>query len=121
MRHFVRRGENAATQSLFAAALCLAALAATPLTATYADPVTAAVTLDVREAHLEDAVQLLTKQTGVDNVVFVNVAGKAFGVVTVKMTDQPFEKVLRAMAASAEAVVSLEDGVYYLRPRGTET
>jgi general secretion pathway protein D len=121
MRHFVRRGKSAANKNIYAAALCLTALTLAPVTAQAQAPVSAAVTLDVREARLEDAVQLLTKQTGVDNVVFVNVPGKAFGVVTVKMTDQPFEKVLRAMAASAEASVSLEDGVYYVRPRGAES
>lgn len=119
MRLTVRRGNNAAYKPFLAAAFGLTALTLAPLAAQAEAPV-AAVTLDVREARLEDAVQLLTKQTGVDNVVFVNVAGKAFGVVTVKMTDQPFEKVLRAMAASAEAVVSLEDNIYYIRPRGTE-
>ncbi len=120
MRHLVRRGKNAANKPVYAAALCLAALTLAPITARAETP-TSAVTLDVREARLEDAVQLLTRQTGVDNVVFVNVKGKEFGVVTVKMTEQPFEKVLRAMAASAEATVSLEEGVYYLRPRGSET
>ncbi len=121
MRQFVRRGKKAANNTLYAAVLCLSALTLAPVTARAQAPGSAAVvTLDVREARLEDAVQMLTNQTGVDNVVFVNVPGKAFGVVTVKMTDKPFEKVLRAMAASAEASVSLEDGVYYVRPRGTE-
>jgi len=119
MRLTVRRGNKAAYKPFLAAAFGLTALTLAPLAAQAETPATA-VTLDVREARLEDAVQLLTKQTGVDNVVFVNVAGKAFGVVTVKMTDQPFEKVLRAMAASAEAVVSLEDNIYYIRPRGAE-
>lgn len=120
MRHLVRRGKNAANNKIYAAALCLTALTLAPMAAQAQAPASA-VTLDVREARLEDAVQLLTKQTGVDNVVFVNVPGKSFGVVTVKMTDKPFEKVLRAMAASAEASVSFEDGVYYVRPRGVET
>jgi len=124
MRYSLRRGGSAASRSVLAAVCAAAtttAITAVPVRAqTSAAMPSNLVTLDVREARLENAVQLLTSQTGINNVVFVNVPGKTFGVVTVKMEDQPFEKALRAMATSAMAKVTLEDGIYYLSPRGAD-
>ncbi|HVK04281.1 MAG TPA: hypothetical protein VM490_12450 [Armatimonadaceae bacterium] len=122
-RHATDRRYLIASLAL-AAPLCAAGLVAAPGTAQAQEPASASaaklVTIDVRDARFEDAVRLLASQTGVSNVVFVNPESKPFQAVTLTMSEQPFDKVLRAVAASAGATVSLEDGIYYLRPRGEE-
>jgi Type II secretory pathway, component PulD len=135
MRNYRRRAQDrrALTMTLAAATpLCAAAALASVVTAAVATPVraqepaaaeaaiTKLVTIDVRDARFEDAVRLLATQTGVSNVVFVNPDNKPFNMVTLTMSEMPFDKVLRAVAASAGATVRYEDGIYYLQPRGVE-
>ncbi len=75
------------------------------------------VSLDVRDARLEDVIKILTMRTGITNISIVPPeAGKSYGLVTTTLADQPLSKVLRVVANTARAVVSQEDGIYYLRP-----
>jgi type II secretory pathway component GspD/PulD (secretin) len=74
------------------------------------------VSVDVRAARLEETVISLTSRNGgLSNVVIENEQGKNFGLVTVRLVDQPLRRVLEAIARSAGAVLVYEDGIYYLR------
>lgn len=74
------------------------------------------VSVDVRGARLEETIISLTGGNGsLNNVVIVNEEGKNFGLVTLRLTDQPLRRVLEAIARSAGAVLENEDGIYYLK------
>jgi hypothetical protein len=73
------------------------------------------VNVDVREARLEQTITGLMSLNGLTNIVVRNEAGKNFGLVTVKLADQPLSVVLKAIASSAGAMLEEQDGIYYLR------
>ncbi len=73
------------------------------------------VNVDVREARLEQTITGLMSLNGLTNIVVRNEAGRNFGLVTVKLVDQPLRRVLQAIASSAGAVLEEQDGIYYLR------
>lgn len=79
--------------------------------------VTKNIDVNLRNARLEDAVVVLTQQSGLENVVII--PGK-YQNVTIKLTDKGVEATLRAIAKAAGATVEESDGIYYLRPAGTE-
>ncbi len=127
MRSSARRGGLAkiapfALAGMTAAPLLLMVPAAQAQNATGNEPVAAtvanepSVTLDVRDAKLQNALTAL----GLDNVVIQSVPGHDFLTVTVKLTNRPLSQVMEAIAESAGAVLTKRDGIYYLRPRGTE-
>jgi len=74
----------------------------------------------VRDAQLKDAVHALTMRSGFNNVVIREdrASGKGFNLVNVKLDEKPFIVALKAVAMSAGAVVTQEDGIYYLAPAG---
>src|SRR5262245_24572041 len=74
------------------------------------------VTLDVRNARLEQAVLALTSNNGLNNIVFKNPKNKEFSPVTLRLTDKPLRQVLEALASAAGAVLQEKDGIYYLMP-----
>lgn len=78
------------------------------------------VTLDVRDARLPDVIQMLTLKTGLNIVIRPGISDKGYSPVTLKISDRPLDQVLRAVASSAGAVVTNEDGIYFLRPAGAE-
>lgn len=73
------------------------------------------IDVNLRGARLEDAVVVLTQQTGLENVVII--PGN-YQKVTIKLTDKGVESALRAIATAAGAVVEESDGIFYLRPIG---
>jgi general secretion pathway protein D len=76
------------------------------------------VSLDVRDARLEDVVTILTQRTGINNIILQKSAGRNFELVTLKLVDQPTDRVLRMVAQAAGASLVQEDGIYVLKPRG---
>ena len=76
------------------------------------------VTMDLRDADLKQAVAMLTNKSQVVNIVIRSVPGRDFARVNVKLTDVPLPRALRTIAASADAVLTEDEGIYYLRPRG---
>jgi type II secretory pathway component GspD/PulD (secretin) len=80
---------------------------------------TRSVSLDVRDAPLNQVIQILGMQTGLSNVVMVPAPGRTFNSVTLRLSDKPIDAVLKAVALSAGATLTLDaDGIYYLRPAG---
>lgn len=75
------------------------------------------VSLEVREARLEEVVAILTRQTGLKNIVIENEPGHAFRLVSLNISDMPLSRVLGAAARAAGAAVVAEDGIYYIRPK----
>jgi type II secretory pathway component GspD/PulD (secretin) len=71
------------------------------------------VQVEMRDAKLSAVVQLLTNQSGMNIVVLPG----DYSLVTVNLKDLSLSRVLRVVAQSANAVVKLEDGVYYLMPK----
>ena len=74
------------------------------------------VTLDIRDARLEEAIAALKLRTGIRDIVIQNPNGKRFAPVTVALTDKPLDLVLRTIARAAGAVVSYEEGIYIVKP-----
>lgn len=115
------------TMSALAATLIFTSLVAPAARAQQAPAVSTAeaaetdklVSLDMRDARLEQAVFMLTKSSGLQNIdiVVANEPGKTFGLVNVTMTDKPLRKVLEVLANSAGALLTYEDGIFYLRHR----
>jgi general secretion pathway protein D len=74
--------------------------------------------MDLRDADLKQAVAMLTQKSQGVNIVIQSVPGKDFGRVNVKLNDVPLDRALRTIAASADAVLKMDEGIFYLRPRG---
>lgn len=107
----------------FAASLSMVALsiAGTPSIALASDNIDLSktlVTMDLRDADLKQAVAMLTQKSQGVNIVIQSIPGKDFGRVNVKLNDVPLDRALRTVAASANAVLTEDEGIFYLRPRG---
>src|SRR5690348_826598 len=84
-----------------------------------ADPATAmqgkTVTMDLAGADIHTVVNLLQRETRLNFAI--KDGDKPYRPVTVGLDHAPFDKALRTIALSADAVVTLnEDGVYVFRP-----
>ena len=78
------------------------------------------VSLDIRNASLEDIIKVLMKKTQIGSIVLVPAEpGRAYALVTAKLAEQPLSKVLTAVAKAAGAKVTKEKDIYYLRPLTT--
>ncbi len=110
-RRPLMRGATVAVSAVAAICFALPALAQDNPSAT-----ATLVSLDVRDAQLKDAVHALTARSGFNNVVIRDdrTGGKGFSLVNVKLDEKPFFVALKAIASSAGAVVTQEDGIYYL-------
>jgi type II secretory pathway component GspD/PulD (secretin) len=77
------------------------------------------VKLDVRDARLRDALEMLFKQAKVDFSIEPGVEG----FVTMKVTDIPFEQALKLLLRSGSVPLTYirAGGVYIIRPRPVET
>jgi general secretion pathway protein D len=75
------------------------------------------VTMDLRDADLKQAVSMLTQKSQGVNIVIQTIPGKDFARVNVKLNDVPLDRALRTVAASASAVLTEDEGIFYLRPR----
>lgn len=107
----------------FAASLSVVALSAavTPTVAMAADDLDLSktlVTMDLRDADLKQAVAMLTQKSQGVNIVIQSVPGKDFARVNVKLNDVPLDRALRTVAASAGAILTEDENIFYLRPRG---
>ena len=76
------------------------------------------ITLDLRDARLEQAIAILAQKSGFNIVTEPANPSRPYSMVNVKLEDKPVSIVLKAIASSAGAVISDEDGIYHLRPRG---
>jgi hypothetical protein len=74
------------------------------------------VTIDVREAGLMGAVQMLSASNGLDNVVVRKPKGRDYNPITMRLTDKPLRTVLNAIATAAGAVLQERDSIFYLIP-----
>ncbi len=107
----------------FAASLSMVALSvvSSPSPAMAADETDLSKTLvdmDLRDADLKQAVAMLTQQSRGINIVIQSLPGKDFARVNVKLSDMPLDRALRTVAASAGAVLTEDENIFYLRHRG---
>lgn len=104
--------------SLSIVALGMAGTAPAAMAADTTDLSKTLVTMDLRDADLKQAVSMLTNKSQAVNIVIQSIPGRDFARVNVKLTDVPLPRALRTVAASADAVLTEDEGIYYLRPRG---
>src|SRR5687768_329426 len=71
--------------------------------------------IDIVNADLHHAVQLLKAQTGIDIVIEAN--NKPYGPVNVTLTDKPLADVLRLVCQSAGAAFREESGIFVIGPQ----
>lgn len=76
-----------------------------------------AVSLDVKDARLSEVIAMLTKRTGISNIVIESPSHKGYNLITLTLADQPIGKMLRYVALAAGATLSEEEGIYFIRPR----
>lgn len=112
MRNHSRRG----TRGVLMATCALAAPAflVVPVQAQVTVPAGATITLELRDARMEDAVTALTTKSGMNIIIVPGTYQK----ITLKLAEMPVEKALRAIAVAAGAVLEEADTIYYLRPAG---
>src|SRR5947207_1177442 len=75
------------------------------------------VDVDLDRAPLRMALKLIEQKTHI-SIVFKDSAHQ-FGTVTLSVKSRPISDVLRLIAASAGADIWLEDGIYWVGPRGS--
>lgn len=78
---------------------------------------TALITLDLRDARLQAVVTGITQQAGIKNIV---VEAGEYKLVTANLDRVPVRKALQIVASLGGAVVKDEDGIFYIRPKGSE-
>ncbi len=74
--------------------------------------------VDLTDSSLPAAIQLIKLKTGI-NVVFIN-PRYPYKSVTISVTRQPVDAVLRLMAKSAEADLWDENGIFFIGPPGSK-
>ncbi|MBC8102639.1 MAG: hypothetical protein H7Z41_08640 [Cytophagales bacterium] len=104
--------------SLSLTALSLAVSAPALWAADNSDLSKTLVTMDLRDADLKQAVSMLTSKSQNINIVIQSVSGKTFERVNVKLSEVPLDRALRTVAASAGAILTEDEGIFYLRHRG---
>jgi len=89
------------------------ALAATPQPA----PAPPSVSLQLRDAEISNALEMLFKDSGKDYTIESGVSGR----VSLSLTDAPWEKALRSLLDSARLTYTRDDsGIYAIKPRSAE-
>lgn len=110
----MRNQSRRETRSVLMAAWALTApaLLSQPARAQDGIPAGATVTLELRDARMQDAVTALTSKSGMNIVI---VPGN-YQNITLKLAEMPVDRALRAIASAAGATLEEADGIYYLRP-----
>ncbi|MGC4045148.1 MAG: hypothetical protein QM758_15260 [Armatimonas sp.] len=75
------------------------------------------ITLDLRDARLQAVITGITAQAGIKNIV---VEQGEYKLVTANLDRVPVRKALQIVASLGGAVVKDEDGIFYIRPKGSE-
>jgi type II secretory pathway component HofQ len=110
------------TVSVFVVAM-MAGLLITPAVRSWArdnptDPGQKIVTrIELLDADLQTAVNMLSRDTGVD--IVIEKSDLAYKPVSVNLRDKPLDTVLRLICRSAGASLRLEQGVYIIGPKET--
>ena len=112
MRNQSRRAQRGVLMAAWALAAPVVMIQ--PAKAQDSVPAGATVTLELRDARMQDAVTALTAKSGMNIVI---VPG-AYQNVTLKLAEMPVDKALKAIASAAGATLEESDGIYYLRPAG---
>src|SRR2546423_8989141 len=71
--------------------------------------------VDLVEADLQQAIQLLKAQTGIE--IMIASSEKPYGRITMTITNRPLDFVLNQMCRLAGAAVRVEKGVYVVGPK----
>lgn len=74
------------------------------------------VTLELVDAQLPNAVNVIRQRSGID-IVFKANADKPYNRVTVSLHDKPVDEALKLVADSAGAAMWLENGIYFIGPK----
>ncbi|RMG26628.1 MAG: hypothetical protein D6724_01415, partial [Armatimonadetes bacterium] len=91
-------------------ALALGALVVAPVASAQEDPSQKIVPhLELQQAEIRDALKLLFESVGIQNY---SIAADVQGLVTIKVTNLPFETVLRNILNQVNATWRVEAGVY---------
>ncbi len=75
------------------------------------------ITLDLRDARLQSVIAGITQQAGIKSIV---VEPGEYRLVTAKLDRIPIRKALQIVAQLGGAIVKDEDGIFYIRPKGSE-
>jgi general secretion pathway protein D len=78
-----------------------------------------AISLEIRDSPLKTAVQMITQESKIQNVVFI--ASDKYQPVTVKLEKLPIRRALQIIAEAAGAELVENDGVYRVQPRGYQS
>lgn len=72
--------------------------------------------VSISDADLKTSINRLKAQMGIE-IVLEEPAGKSYGIVNVTLTNRSFDYVLNKVAASAGAVLRVENGIYVVGPK----